>query len=62
MGSAGLANDAASAGDDGSAVDACFCQFLLMMLASGFDAGSAGFFYWGCLFLPVFANDAGFWF
>ena len=24
--------------------DACFCQFLLMMLASGFDAGSAGVF------------------
>ena len=22
--------------------DACFCQFLRMMLASGFDAGSAG--------------------
>ena len=31
--------------------DACFCQFLLMMLASGFDAGSAGVFCWGCLFL-----------
>ena len=58
MGSAGLANDAASADDDGSAGDACFCQFLLMMLAAGFDAGSAGV----CLFLPVFANDAGFWF
>ena len=42
--------------------DACFCQFLLMMLASGFDAGSAGVFCWGCLFLPAFANDAGFWF
>ena len=42
--------------------DACFCQFLLMMLASGFDVGSAGGFCWGCLFLPVFANDAGFWF
>ena len=62
MGSAGLANDAASAGDDGSAGDACFCQFLLMILAAGFDAGSAGVFCWGCLFLPVFANDAGFWF
>ena len=24
--------------------DACFCQLLLMMLASGFDAGSAFFF------------------
>ena len=42
--------------------DACFCQFLLMMLASGFDAGSAGVFCWGCLLLPAFANDAGFWF
>ena len=62
MGSAGLANEAASAGDDGSAGDACFCQFWLMMLASGFDAGSAGVFCWGCLLLPVFANDAGFWF
>ena len=36
--------------------------FLLMMLASGFDAGSAGVFCWECLFLPAFANDAGFWF
>ena len=42
--------------------DACFCKFLLMMLASGVDAGSAGVFCWGCLFLSVFANDAGFWF
>ena len=25
-----------------SAGDVCFCQFLLMMLASGVDAGSAG--------------------
>ena len=40
-------------------VNACF---LLMMLASDFDAGSAGVFCWGCLFLPVFANDASFWF
>ena len=62
MGSTGLADEAASAGDDGSAGDACFCLFLLMMLASGFNAGSAGGFCWGCLFLPVFANDAGFWF
>ena len=62
MDSAGLANDAASAGDDGSAGDACFCKFLLMMLASGFDAGSAEVFCWGCLFLQVFAHDAGFWF
>ena len=29
-----------------SAGDACFCQFLLMMLASGVDAGSAGVFCW----------------
>ena len=42
--------------------DACFYQLLLMMLASGFDASSAGVFCWGCLFLQVFANDAGFWF
>ena len=49
MDSAGLANDAASAGDDGSAGDACFCQFLLMMLASGFDARSALFFLLGML-------------
>ena len=62
MGFAGLANEAASARDDGSAGDAGFCWFLLMMLASGFDAGSAGVFYWGCLLLPEFANDAGFWF
>ena len=41
--------------------NACFCQLLLMMMASGFDAGSAGFFCWGCLFLQVFANDASFW-
>ena len=34
---------------------------LLMMLASDFDAGSAGVFFWGCLFLPVVAIDAGFW-
>ena len=27
-----------------SAGDACFCQFLLMMLASGVDAGSHGGF------------------
>ena len=45
-----------------SAGDACFCQFLLMMMASGVDAGSAGVFCWGCLLLPVFANDVGFWF
>jgi len=46
-----------------SAGDACFSQFLLMMLASGFDVGSASFFFcWGCWFLPVFASDAGFWF
>ena len=45
-----------------SAGDACFYQFLLMMLASGFDVGSAGVFCWGCLFLPVSANDAGSWF
>ena len=31
--------------------NACFCQLLLMMMASGFDAGSAFFFCWGCLFL-----------
>ena len=62
MGSAGLANDAASAGDDGSAGDAWFYLFLLMMLASGVEAGSAGVFCWGGLFLQVFANDAGFWF
>ena len=37
------------------------CQFLLMMPASGFDTGPAGGFCWGCLFLPAFANDAGFW-
>ena len=41
--------------------DACFYQLLLMMLASGFDAGSGEIFCWGCLFLPVFADDAGFW-
>ena len=41
--------------------DACVCQVLLMMLASGFDAGSAGVLGWGCLFLSAFANDAGFW-
>ena len=29
-----------------SAGDACFCKFLLMMLASGVDAGSAGVFCW----------------
>ena len=62
MGSAGLANDAASAGDDGSAGDACFCKCLLMMLASAFDTGYAGVFCWGCLFLLVFDHDAGFWF
>ena len=43
MGFAGLANEAASARDDGFAGDACFCLFLLMMLASGLDAGSAEF-------------------
>ena len=42
--------------------DACFYKFLLMMLASGFDAGSVGVFCWGCLLLPVFTNDDGFWF
>ena len=42
--------------------DVCFCLFLLMVLASGFDDGSAGVFWWECLFLPAFANDAGFWF
>ena len=42
--------------------DACFSQLLSMMLASGSDAGSAGVFYWCCLFLPAFANDAGFGF
>ena len=42
--------------------DAGFCQFLLVMLASGFNAVSAGVFCWGCLCLPVLANDAGFWF
>ena len=62
MDSARLANGAASAGDDVSAGDACFCKLLLMILASGFDVDSAGGFCWGCLFLPVFANDAGFWF
>ena len=51
--------DAVSAG--GSVGDVCVCQLWLMMLASGFDAGSAGVFCWGCLFLPAFANDAGFW-
>ena len=45
-----------------SAGDACFSQLLPMMLASGSDAGSAGVFYWWCLFLPAFANDAGFGF
>ena len=45
--------------------DACFCKFLLMLLASGFDAGSAGVFCLGCLFLQVLlmiqasAVDAG---
>ena len=62
MGFAGLANEAASARDDGFAGDACFCLCLLMMRASGFDAGSAGVFCWECLFLLAFANDAGFWF
>ncbi|MED5165632.1 MAG: hypothetical protein VX683_07355 [Cyanobacteriota bacterium] len=46
--------DAGSAGEAGptglvplfSAGDACFCQFLLTMLASGFDAGSAEVFCW----------------
>ena len=63
MGSAGLANGAASAGDEGSAGDACFCKFLLMMLAFGFGAGSAGVSIGDVcfiLFLQVFANDAGF--
>ena len=41
-----------------SAGDACFCQLLLMMLASGVDAGSAGGFCWGCLLLQVVADDA----
>ena len=41
--------------------DACFCKFLLMMLACGFDAGSVGVFCLGCLSLQVFTNDAGFW-
>ena len=36
-----------------SAGDACFCQFLLMMLAFGVDAGSVGGFLLGML---VFAN------
>ena len=45
-----------------SAGDACFCQLLLMMLALGFDDGSAEVFCWECLFLPAFANDDGFWF
>ena len=49
MGSAGLANEAASAGDDDSTGDVCFCQCLLMMLASGCYAGSAFFFLWGML-------------
>ena len=40
--------------------DACFYKFLLMILAPGVDAGSVGVFCWGCLFLPAFANDAGF--
>ena len=56
----------ASGFDAGSASfsvgDACFCKFLLMMLAFGVDAGSAMVFCWGCLFLQVFAHDAGFWF
>ena len=43
-----------------SAGDACFCKFMLMRLAFGFDAGSAGLSA-SDLFLPVFANDAGFW-
>ena len=42
--------------------DAGFRKLSPMMLASGVDAGSAEVFCWGCLFLPVFANDAGFWF
>ena len=61
MGSAGLANDADSTGDDGSAGDACFCKYLLMMLASGVGADSAGAVWWGCWFQQVFADDAGFW-
>ena len=60
MGFAGLLNEAASARDDGFAGDACFCLLLLMMRVSGFDAGSAEFFCWRWLFLPAFANDAGF--
>ena len=36
--------------------------FLLMMLASGVDPGSARVFCWGCLLLPNFANDASFCF
>ena len=40
----------ASGVDPGSAGfsvgDACFCKVLLMMLASVFDAGSAGVFCW----------------
>ena len=36
--------------------------FLLMLLASGVDPGSAGVYCWGGLFLLSFANDAGFWF
>ena len=42
--------------------DAGFRKLSPMMLASGVDAGSRGVFCWGCLFLPVFANDAGSWF
>ena len=41
--------------------DVCFCKFFLMMLASGFDAGSVGVVCWGCLFPQVFDNDDGFW-
>ena len=43
-----------------SAGDVPFCQFLLMMLASVFYVDSARVFCRRCLFLRVFANDAGF--
>ena len=48
-------------GFSGGAV--CFCQLLLMMLASGVDAAFLrGGVLFGMLVSAIFANDAGFWF
>ena len=42
--------------------DACFCQFLLMMLASGVDPDSAGVSVGDACFCHFFASDASFCF